>query len=61
VTLAANEFRQLGGVIAMFLGTGTQTYDSRVSVKVIGGTGRVSAYGSVIDNQSSDPTYVPAQ
>ena len=61
VTLAANEFRQLGGVIAMFLGTGTQTYNSRVSVKVIGGTGRVSAYGSVIDNQSSDPTYVPAQ
>ncbi|HEX7421773.1 MAG TPA: hypothetical protein VF505_17945, partial [Thermoanaerobaculia bacterium] len=61
VTLAANEFRQLGAVIAMFLGTGTQTYDSRVSVKVIGGTGRISAYGSVIDNQSADPTYVPAQ
>ena len=61
VTLAPNEFRQLGGVIAMFLGTGTQTYNARASVKVIGGTGRVSAYGSVIDNQSADPTYVPAQ
>ena len=61
VSLGANEFRQLGGVIALFLGAGTQTYNSRVSVQVIDGTGRVSAYGSVIDNQSSDPTYVPAQ
>ena len=61
VTLAANEFRQLGGVIAQFLGAGTQTYNARVSVKVIDGSGRVSAYGSVIDNQSADPTYVPSQ
>ena len=61
VDLAPNEFRQLGGVIAMFLGNGTQTYNSRVSVEVVSGSGRVSAYGSVIDNQSFDPTYVPAQ
>ncbi|GAC1428666.1 MAG: hypothetical protein NVSMB68_00740 [Thermoanaerobaculia bacterium] len=61
VPLAANEFRQLNGVIAQFLGKDTQTYNARISIQVIDGTGRVSAYGSVIDNQSSDPTYVPAQ
>jgi hypothetical protein len=32
-----------------------------VSVKVIGGTGRIAAYGSVVDNKTVDPTYVPAQ
>jgi len=32
-----------------------------VSVRVVGGSGRVAAYSSVIDNQSFDPTYVPAQ
>ena len=61
VTLGPNEFTQLNGVIARFLGPDTQTYNARVSIKVIDGTGRVSAYGSVIDNQSSDSTYVPSQ
>lgn len=61
VHLDPNQFVQLNGVIAQFLGTGTQTYNSRVTVEVTDGTGRVSAYGSVIDNQSLDPTYVPAQ
>jgi hypothetical protein len=36
-------------------------FNARVTVKVVSGTGRVSAYGSVIDNLSKDPTYVPAQ
>jgi hypothetical protein len=40
---------------------GQNTYNARVSVEVTRGTGRVSAYGSVIDNLSLDPTYVPAQ
>jgi hypothetical protein len=40
---------------------GGQTYNARISVEVISGTGRVTAYGSVIDNESKDPTYVPAQ
>jgi len=30
-------------------------------VKVTSGSGRVTAYGSVVDNLTSDPTYVPAQ
>ncbi|HEX7833270.1 MAG TPA: hypothetical protein VF787_26675, partial [Thermoanaerobaculia bacterium] len=61
VDLAPNEFRQLGRVIESLLGAGTQTYNSRITVEVLSGTGRVTAYGSVIDNESKDPTYVPAQ
>jgi hypothetical protein len=58
-TLAPNEFRQLPAVSAM--NPGKQTYNARLEIEVIGGTGRVTAYGSVIDNESKDPTYVPAQ
>ncbi|HEX2832359.1 MAG TPA: hypothetical protein VHW00_05050 [Thermoanaerobaculia bacterium] len=61
VDLAPNEFRQLGRVIESLLGGGTQTYNSRITVEVLAGNGRVTAYGSVIDNESKDPTYVPAQ
>lgn len=61
VPLAANEFRQLGRVIEAFAGAGSQTYNARITVQVTEGTGRVSAYSSIIDNQSADPTYVPAQ
>lgn len=55
--LNPNEFRQFS--IADF-GFGTM-YNARVSVKVIGGSGKVTAYGSVIDAFTQDPTYVPAQ
>lgn len=59
VTLAPNEFLQLRPILG--LNPGKQTYNARLTVEVIGGTGRVTAYGSVIDNESKDPTYVPAQ
>lgn len=59
VTLAPNEFVQLRPILG--LNPGKQTYNARLTVEVIGGTGRVTAYGSVIDNESKDPTYVPAQ
>lgn len=36
-------------------------YNGRVTARVISGTGRVAAYGSVIDNRTTDPTYVPSQ
>jgi hypothetical protein len=39
----------------------TNNYNARISVKVISGQGRVTAYASVIDMQTNDPTYVPAQ
>ncbi|HEV7919842.1 MAG TPA: hypothetical protein VGR02_03525, partial [Thermoanaerobaculia bacterium] len=55
--LAPNEFRQLS--VADF-GAGT-LYNGRVTVKVISGTGKVTAYGSAIDQITQDPTYVPAQ
>ena len=37
------------------------TFNARVTVNVIGGEGRVTACASVIDLQTNDPTYVPAQ
>jgi hypothetical protein len=55
--LAPNEFRQIS--VADF-GTGT-LYNGRVTVKVIGGAGKVTAYGSAIDSITQDPTYVGAQ
>ena len=57
IPLAANQFLQIS--LANF-GLGT-VYNARVTVKVLGGTGRVTAYGSVIDQLTQDPTYVPAQ
>jgi hypothetical protein len=57
VPLAANEFRQFG--LAEF-GLGN-VYNARVSVKVVDGDGRVTAYGSVIDQVTAAPTFVQAQ
>ena len=57
IPLRANEFTQFS--LASF-GAGT-VYNGRVTVTVISGTGRVTAYGSVIDQTTQDPTYVPAQ
>lgn len=59
IDLAGNEFQQYR--IFDQLGITGASYTGRVSVKVIGGTGRVAAYGSVVDNKTVDPTYVPAQ
>ena len=58
VPLAANEFRQFN--VIRELGVGN-VYNGRVSIRVIDGQGRVTAYGSVIDEVTQDPTYVPAQ
>ena len=58
--LAANEFRQLGSILASMYPS-QNVYNARISVQVLSGTGRITAYGSVIDNFSKDPTYVPAQ
>lgn len=57
--LAPGQFVQMGSIFAA-LGMGN-VYNGRVSVKVLSGDGRVAAYGSVIDNRTQDPTYVPAQ
>ncbi|HYO76062.1 MAG TPA: hypothetical protein VE010_06325, partial [Thermoanaerobaculia bacterium] len=57
--LGANEFRQLGSVLRS-VGL-ADTFNTRVTVRVIEGNGRVTAYASVIDQLTNDPTYVPAQ
>jgi hypothetical protein len=58
IGLAANEFRQIGLVDFALDGA---VYNGRVTVKVIEGDGKVTAYGSAIDAITQDPTYVPAQ
>jgi len=60
VPLSGNQFLQLGRVLASMY-PGQDVYNARITVQVTGGTGRVAAYGSVIDNASRDPTYVPAE
>jgi len=37
------------------------TYNARVSVQVIEGAGRITAYASVIDAKTQDPTLIQAQ
>lgn len=60
IHLEGNEFNQLGNIIGSML-PGKNVYNARIAVEVTGGTGRVAAYGAVIDNATQDPTYVPAQ
>lgn len=56
--LTANQFLQFP---LSYFGVTEAIYNARVSVRVIGGSGRVTAYGSAIDAITQDPTYVPAQ
>ena len=58
IPLAANEYRQFR--VLQQLGVGT-AYNARITIRVIDGDGRITAYGSVVDMQTQDPTYVPAQ
>lgn len=58
--LNASEYRQFDRILESFGQLGT-VYNGRVSIRVIGGEGRVYAYGSTVDNRTEDPTYVPAQ
>jgi len=55
VPLEANQFVQF----PMSVFNAGTVYNGRVSVKVISGSGRVTAYGSIIDALTGDPTYVP--
>lgn len=58
ITLGANEFQQFNVIRAFGL---ENVYNARISVKVIDGDGRLAAYGSLIDQKTEAPTYVPAQ
>ncbi|HEX7154140.1 MAG TPA: hypothetical protein VF618_21815 [Thermoanaerobaculia bacterium] len=59
VPLKANEYRQLNSMLKT-LGM-EDAYNATVSLRVIGGSGKVVAYGSVVDNVTQDPTYVMAE
>jgi hypothetical protein len=59
IPMQPNQFRQLNSILAQ-MGI-PEAFNTRVTVKVIGGDGRVTAYASVVDNQTADPTFVPAQ
>jgi hypothetical protein len=59
IDLKANEFVQISRVLSQ-MGY-ANAYNARVAIRVIGGEGRLTAYGSVVDNKTQDPTYVPAQ
>lgn len=56
--LGANEYRQTA--ILHDLGL-SNTYNARISVRVVDGEGKITAYGSVVDMETQDPTYVSAQ
>lgn len=58
IPLAPFEFRQFNVIRSFGLGN---VYNARIAIRVVGGQGRVAAYGSVIDELTQDPTYVPAQ
>ncbi|HKN58999.1 MAG TPA: hypothetical protein VJV97_09110, partial [Gemmatimonadaceae bacterium] len=58
IPLPANGFIQVPVIQSLGL---TNIYNARISLRVVGGDGKVSAYGSVIDQVTSDPAYVPAR
>ena len=57
ITMAANEYRQFAPAREIGLGN---IYNARIAIKVIGGTGKITAYGSIVDMITQDPAYVPA-
>jgi uncharacterized repeat protein (TIGR01451 family) len=59
VELQPNELKQFGAILKQ-LGLG-RVYNGRVAIKVVSGTGRILAYGSLIDAQTGDTTLIPAQ
>jgi hypothetical protein len=58
-SLGAGEYLPRNGIFKSF--GFSNVYNGRITARVISGTGRVAAYGSVIDNRTTDPTYVPSQ
>jgi len=59
IPLGAGEYLPRNGIFKSF--GFNNVYNGRITARVISGTGRVAAYGSVIDNRTTDPTYVPSQ
>lgn len=60
IPLNANESRTAESIIRS-MGVSAATYNARIAVKVTAGSGRVAAFGSLIDKVTNDPTLLPAQ
>jgi len=60
VTVGPNQFVQLGNVFSSVF-PASSVYNGRISAQVVGGTGKISVYGSLIDNKSNDPAFIPGQ
>ncbi|HEX7136737.1 MAG TPA: DUF11 domain-containing protein, partial [Vicinamibacterales bacterium] len=58
IPLGAYQSAQLPILSSLGLGA---TYNARIAVRVVDGTGKVAAYGSVVDQTTQDATYIPAQ
>jgi hypothetical protein len=58
IPIPANGFVQMPVIQSLGL---TNVYNARITLRVVDGDGKISAYGSVIDQTTQDPTYVPAQ
>jgi uncharacterized repeat protein (TIGR01451 family) len=58
IQLGANESRQLDVLGGLGIGA---AYNTRLAVRVTDGDGRVTAYGSVVDQTTQAPTFIPAQ
>jgi hypothetical protein len=59
IPLGPYEFLQLGGIVGL-LGYPEGTTSARITVRVVSGSGAVTAYGSIVDSITGDPTTVPA-
>ncbi|MDQ6800978.1 MAG: hypothetical protein M3041_09095 [Acidobacteriota bacterium] len=58
IPIPANGFIQLPLIQSFGL---SNVYNARISLRVVDGDGKISAYGSVIDQITQDPTFIPAQ
>jgi len=59
IDLKPNEFKQFNSIVKS-LGIST-LYNGRITVRVTDGDGHVAVYGSMVDNRTGDPTYIPAE
>ncbi|HEY2090376.1 MAG TPA: putative Ig domain-containing protein [Thermoanaerobaculia bacterium] len=57
INVAASEHAQINSILAA---NGITAPDARLQLSVTGGTGKISAYASVVDNGSTDASLVPA-
>jgi len=57
-SLQPGQLTQVGDIIRGVLGDTSDVSGKTIAVTVVGGTGRVMAYGSVVDNLSQDATFV---